>query len=126
MRYLGIDYGKARVGIAISDEEGKIAFPRQVLPADETLSGKICMLLKEENIADVVLGLPEVPEGMDVSVRDEIQSFGEKLGIECNVTVYYVNEMLTTKIAAVHSKVNTDAAAAALILQSFLDRANRV
>ena len=50
MRYLGIDYGSKRVGIAISDASGKIAFPREVLPNDKNLLTRIADLCAKEKV----------------------------------------------------------------------------
>ncbi|MBI3627492.1 MAG: Holliday junction resolvase RuvX [Candidatus Sungbacteria bacterium] len=128
MKYLGIDYGRARVGISLSDVEGKIAFPHTVLANNsaEEIIDAVCLLVREEGVENVVLGEPQAILGMVRDVREEIENFGKNLASRCPAKVHFEDEMFTTKIAEMHSKENSDASAAALILQSFLDKRNRV
>ena len=49
MRFLGIDYGTKRIGLAISDENGKIAFPKEILPNDFHVFDRLGVLIKKEN-----------------------------------------------------------------------------
>ena len=56
MKYLGIDYGAKRVGIAISDAEGSIAFPRTTLLNDGKMLPQLAKLIEEEKIGTVVIG----------------------------------------------------------------------
>ena len=56
MRYLGIDFGEKRVGIAISDEEGKFAFPTAVLANDKDLLKNIVDLCMQNAVEVVVMG----------------------------------------------------------------------
>lgn len=127
MKYLGIDYGTRRVGVAVSDDNGSIAFPREVIgnKSFEEILQSVHEFAVREDISVVVLGLPRRIEGMDGAVREEILRFGEALEAK-GVAVAYEDEMLTTKIAEAHSTANRDASAAALILQSYLDRRNSV
>ena len=128
MKYLGIDYGRARVGTAISDNEGKIAFPRDVFKnaGIGALADAIASLAKTEAALEIVLGLPRVVPGMDASVRDEIQDLADIIKKQYQIPVSFQDEFFTTRIAEEHSQKNADASAAALILQSFLDRRNEV
>ena len=58
MRYLGIDYGDVRIGVAVSDEEGKFAFPKLVIENQKKdARKKIESLVKESNISTIVIGL---------------------------------------------------------------------
>ena len=56
MKHLGIDFGLKRIGLALSDEAGAIAFPREILPNDEKTIEHILALLKAEKIGAVVVG----------------------------------------------------------------------
>ncbi|MBI2097007.1 MAG: Holliday junction resolvase RuvX [Candidatus Sungbacteria bacterium] len=83
-------------------------------------------MAKREGVGAIVIGLPRIIAGMDASLREEILSVARELEKACKLPVILQDETLTTKIAQKHSAKNVDAAAAALILQSFLDRKNRV
>ncbi len=124
MRYLGVDYGKKRIGIALSDEEGVIAFPRETLVIEDgaDLVNMLCTIAKREQVKTVVIGLPPEVPGMDASIRREVYDLAESVRTRCDLFIELENEILSTKIARQYSTVNTDASAAALILQSFLDR----
>ena len=56
MRFIGIDYGTKRVGVAVSDEEGKIAFPHVVLANDENLVTALAALCRERGVSENVVG----------------------------------------------------------------------
>ena len=56
MRYLGIDYGSKKVGLAISDESGRFAFPYQILPTDKNLVAQIVAICQKEGIGQIIVG----------------------------------------------------------------------
>jgi len=128
MKYLGIDYGRVRVGTAVSDEEGKIAFPKSVLKNTgvSALADAMARLAGAEAALEIVLGLPRAVPGMDASLRDEIQHLADIIKKQYQIPVSFQDEFFTTRIAEEHSAKNADASAAALILQSFLDRQSKV
>ena len=126
MRYLGIDYGDKRIGIAISDEEGKFAFPKLVvrnewLEVRKTLSD----FISSEHIKGIVIGLPQNFKGKDTQQTKKVRDFAEKLKKELGVEVVFENEILTSrqiKKTGASTREMIDASSAALILQSYLDR----
>lgn len=124
MRFLGIDYGLKRIGLAISDEAGEFAFPYGVLETDKALD-KIGGIIKDENIAAVIVGLPGKFGGKESDVARSVKPFVKLMEDKCSVKVIFVPEIFTTKIAQKNqtdSKIKEiDASAAALILQSYLD-----
>lgn len=126
MRYLGIDYGKKRIGVAISDPEGRIGFPfseLQVFNSRLTVI-EIKKIIRKEKIAKVIIGLPRSLQGQDTEQTREVRAFADKLKKAISIPVEFENEMLTTKIAKNSGvkKGYIDAAAAAIILQSYLDK----
>ena len=125
MKYLGIDYGEKRVGIALSDSEEKIAFPKEVLFNNPNMFAKLKYLVEKEGVARVVVGIPFSAAGKDTGQAEVSRQFSHKLQEILGITVELENEFLTTKIAEEHSQKDADASAAALILQSHLDRINR-
>ena len=129
MRYLGIDYGNRKVGLAISDEAGSFAFPYQVIKNESPLSlaKEIKKICQEEKVGGIVLG-----ESLDLSgeanpIQAEILRFKELLSEESGLSVEFQKEFFTTQEARRIIDENgtspeTDARAAALILKSFLEK----
>lgn len=127
MKYLGIDYGDIRIGIAVSDEERKIAFPLLQISNDGfgMIAREIKKIIKKEKIAKIVIGLPISLRGQETAQTIKTKNFAKKLKKTVSVPVEFENEMLTTKIAGENSsKKSIDSSAAAIILQSYLDKMN--
>lgn len=124
MKYLGIDYGEKRVGIAVSDPEGKIAFPKTTLFNNQWLWKNLSSLLVEEKISHIAVGLPFSADGIDTAQTVKVRNFAEELKKITNIPVDFQDELLTTRLAekAGLQKEHTDESAAALILQSYLDK----
>jgi len=127
--YLAIDYGKAKVGLAMADSETKIAFAYKTLDNDKDLFQKLAEIVEEENIKSVIIGIPSYIN------KKEVEYDGETLGKKLKellpfVKIEYQNEMFTTKIAQANLiergvkgiKKYDDAEAARIILQSWLDK----
>ncbi len=126
MRYMGIDYGKKRVGVALSDEEGNFAMPEAVLANDSDLLKKLNTLIVERNVCEVVLGDSKDFSGKDNIIQADIKKFKSEMQDKLGVTVTFEPELLTSKEAThIQGDVKMlDASAAALILKAFLDRKN--
>ncbi len=123
MKILGIDYGTKRVGLATADTEVKMAFPKAVISNDTELIKSIKELCDKEEIYKVVLGESKDLNGNDNDVAGEIKDFKETLERE-GLTVVFQPEFYTTYQA---SRIQgdsdmIDASAAAIILQSFMDK----
>jgi putative Holliday junction resolvase len=127
MKYIGIDYGKKRVGVAASDEAGQFALPREVLANDDQLVEKIVALAKEVGAVAVVIGESKNYQGKDNQIMEEINIFKGKLEAIVTVPVHFEPEFMTSHAAERFQGKNElhDASAAALILQSFLDKKNK-
>ncbi|MFC1594907.1 Holliday junction resolvase RuvX [Patescibacteria group bacterium] len=127
MKYIGIDFGLKRIGIAISDKEGKIAFPRDIIENKKDKIFKYLeQLILEEGVEYIILGLPKSLQGRDTEITEKVQAFSKKLEENIDIPIVFENEMLTTKIAKQSNiaKDKVDASSAALILQAYLDRKN--
>ncbi len=127
MKYLGIDYGEKNVGIAVSDDDGNLAFAKTVLKNDKKLLENIVKIYKEENIEVVVLGESKNLDGEDNPIQKKILKFQKDLK-NIKIPVILEPEFLTSaeaeRIQGKNDKI--DASAAALILKSYLDkRANQ-
>ena len=129
MRHLGIDYGEKRIGIAVSDTEGRIAFPKKTIFNRDNRRGleEIVNLIKEEEVSKVIIGLPLAFNGSDTEETKTVRKFAEDLGKNTSTAIEFENEMLTSRMAerAGIKKEHVDESAAALILQSYLDKLNR-
>lgn len=128
MRYLGIDYGAKRIGLALSDEDGEMAFPHRTVG---DVNG-IMAVVRREGVGGIVIGLPLSATGKETLATQAVRRFAARLKktLESSrrlehpiASLVFENELLTTKIAERHSSGDkANAAAAALILQSYLDR----
>lgn len=122
-KFLGIDYGTKKVGIAISDERGSFAFPKCVLKNDKNLLENILQITKEESISAIVIGESTDYKGKDNPIMKKIYKLKEFLE-QRRFAVILEPEFLTS-VEARRANFNSDmldASAAALILQSYLDK----
>jgi len=128
MRYLGIDYGLRRIGFAIADEDVRVAVPRgAVLRTDDAQAiGELLSLARKERIEKIIVGLPMGLDGRETEISSSVRVFGDELGVESGLPVEFENEALTTRMAAASgaSGEHKDQSAAAIILQSYLDKEN--
>ncbi|MDB5237966.1 MAG: Holliday junction resolvase YqgF, putative holliday junction resolvase [Candidatus Kaiserbacteria bacterium] len=123
MRYLGIDYGVKRVGLAVSDAAGTIAFPRPTVHNDAKLFERLIQMVKDEKIAAVVVGDTRAFSGFENPVTREAESFMEKLRMSALVSVVSAWEAGSSVEASRYSPddAHEDGAAAAIILQRYMD-----
>ena len=134
MRALGIDLGEKRIGIAVSDSNGKVATPIQVLVRSKSNKqdhNKINELVNEWEAEIVVVGMPYSLNGSKGSAARLVEKEVEKLSDSISVPVTIQDERLTTVMAAKELDVQglnskkqrgvIDQVAASVILQSWLD-----
>ena len=116
---LGVDFGKAKIGLAIADSETRIAFSYGTLKNDKELQRKLAEIIEKENISKIVIGMAGVETRL-------IASLLEKL----NIPIEYQSEIFSTQQAernliekgAKRIKRFDDQEAAKIILQSWLDK----
>jgi len=127
MKALGIDYGTKKVGIALSDEDKTLAFPREVIPNNNGLVAHIVGICENENIDTIVVGESLDYSGRENIVMKEINEFIEDLKKQIAVSIVLEPEFMTSvharKLQGVHDMI--DASAAAIILQTYLDKQQR-
>lgn len=127
-RYLGIDYGSKRVGIATSDEFGVLAFPHSVLPNDDELVAKIAELCRSLGARGVVMGESRDFAMKENPVMSDARAFAVSLEVATGLKVSLEPEFMTSQQARATSATlgvdvaAVDAGAAAIILQTGLDR----
>ena len=133
MRYLGIDYGTKKVGLALSDESGAMGFPHSIVPNTPELAQTLIALIAKEKVGAVVVGESKDFSGNDNPVAQDAHAFADALHAQAGVPVYFESETFTTAEARRARDLNTtgrqpknesavDASAAALILTSYLSR----
>ena len=134
MRVLAVDPGSKRVGLAISDSTGTIAQPMTTIRAEprETLAARLATVAREHEAVRIVVGLPR---RMDGSLGPEAKAARELAGqvrAASKLPVELVDERLTTAAAEKSllaggmrrkdRRANIDRVAAAILLQTHLDR----
>ncbi len=124
MRLLGIDYGTKRVGVAISDESGKMAFPHKVLKNSPTLRQDIEKIIAEKNVGMIVIGHSLDKNNQPNKIQSAITALVTDLTLATGLPIHLEPEQFSTQAALQIQGRNdlTDAAAAALILDSFITR----
>ena len=122
-RILGIDYGTKRVGVAVSDERRQFALPVSVVLNSETLLTEIEKIATDHETKEIVLGESRDFKGQPNLVFPECLEFKQKLEAR-GFNVYFELEFMTSQQAERLQGKNaeSDASAAALILQSYLDK----
>ncbi len=126
MKYLGIDYGTKRVGLATSDDGGRMAFPLRVMHNSRSLIAHIAKICKDERIETVVVGESIDFKNKHNAIMQEITPFAEALKIATGLPVVFMNEVLSSR-EAMHiqgDNKENDSSAAAIILQSYLNKHN--
>jgi len=124
MKYLGIDYGEKRVGVAISDNEAKVAFPKIVLENNQYLIKKISDLCLENKIDSIVIGESKNYKGEDNKINPKIISFKRDLGNLIKLPIFLEPEFMSSaQVENTFGKNEMlDASAASIILQTFMDK----
>lgn len=135
MRYLGVDYGSKRVGLALSDEAGTMGFPHSIMTNTKQLVDEVCALIEKEKIDVVVIGESRDLSGEENRIAENAKDFGDAVARISNKPVFYESEIFTTvearrapekelKSRSPKQHAQVDDSAAALILTSYLSRTN--
>ncbi|MEK7478182.1 MAG: Holliday junction resolvase RuvX [Patescibacteria group bacterium] len=124
MRYLGIDYGTRKIGLAVSDLNGNFAYPHSVIVNNKNFIREITRLCQKEQIEQIVIGESLNLKGDSNPIMEEIKNFAAKLTEVSSLPVAWEKEFYTTQEAdrLVGRNEETDARAAALILKNYLDK----
>ena len=132
MRYLAIDYGAKRTGLAICDSDEIIVSPLAVIQGQKELLRKIAEVVKAENVGAVVLGLPLNMDDSEGPQAKLVLKFADQLKEYIEIPVHLQDERLSSfsaeqKLAPAEftrgkRKKRLDAVAAAEILEVFLEK----
>lgn len=131
MRYLGIDYGAKRTGLAVCDATQTIVSPLAVLDGQRDLAGRISEIVASEGIDAVVLGLPLNMDGSEGPQAKLVLAFARELKDRIEVPVHLQDERLSSfgaeqklqemGLSRGKKRQRRDALAAAEILEAFLE-----
>ena len=124
MKYLGIDYGAKRIGVAVSNNEGTIAFPRETVENDARMFAKLAQIIADEKIQSIIVGDTRSYSNLANPVTKDAEAFGERLRKETSLPVNLVGEAGSSIEAsryAPEDSGHSDGAAAAIILQRYID-----
>jgi putative Holliday junction resolvase len=134
-RWLGLDLGYVRIGVALSDPLGLTAQPLTVLKSSGTQKdiAAIGELVNQYEVTQVIVGLPFNMDGTESVTTRKVRDFTAKLVERLNVPVLFVDERLTSKqaeramiegnVSREKRRGKIDKVAAALLLQSALEGA---
>ena len=133
MRYLGIDFGTQRIGLALSDEMGWTAQPHSVLKHTslEKDLDALAEIVRENDVGHIVIGLPRHMSGAEGEMAAMARNFADAAGQRFGLPVEFMDERLSS-MAAERALIEggvkrdkrrgvVDKVAAALILQTYLD-----
>ena len=133
---LGIDFGRARIGLAISDELRLLAHPLETLPANKDSVKRVADIVRDRKIDKVVVGIPRHMSGEIGEAANEALEFAAKLRALLTCAVETWDERLTTVAAnralrdagkkTRDTRKIVDQVAAQMILQGYLDRERNV
>jgi putative Holliday junction resolvase len=130
-RFMGIDYGESRIGLALSDPLQTFAYSYKTIKNDKSLWQNITSIIKQKNVTKVVLGIPDAKRNKDLV--EKILSFKSKIETKFKIKVITWNEEFTSAIAqeriiqSVTKKKNRrdkgliDRNSAAIILEEYLN-----
>ena len=126
MRYLGIDYGSKKVGLAFSDENGTMGFPHSIIPNSPRLADELKALIEKEKIGAVVIGDSRTLAGDKNKISADISALSAEL-VKAGMPVHLESEVFTTQEArrVPEAPHDVDASAASLILTSYLSRSDK-
>jgi len=130
-RFLGIDLGSKKVGLALTDEMNRIAFPYKTIQR-KNLYAELENIVQEYNIKGIVLGYPLNMDGSEGEKAQESKSTAEEIEAKTKISVHLIDERWTSVQAKriIHSakkkpsknKEEIDEIAAAIILEAFLEK----
>ncbi|MFW6055029.1 MAG: Holliday junction resolvase RuvX [Thermodesulfobacteriota bacterium] len=101
MRYAGIDFGLKRIGLAITDPGGKLAFPCKTIQKDDRNSffSELIAVLNREAVQAVVVGLPRDLRGQETLSTRQVQNFIQRLKRRTSLPVFTTDESLSSEEA---------------------------
>jgi len=136
---MALDYGARRIGVAVTDSSGRLAQPLETLEqsrgAPDRALSRICELVDEYDVGQIVVGLPLQMDGHAGPMATTTRAFGAEVEARTGVAVEYLDERLTSAQAKRvlaqaggrpgRNKDRVDRVAAAILLDAYLERSAR-
>ena len=128
-RYLALDIGEVRIGVAMADDAVRIAVPYDTIAMDETrFRQDITQLVAQHTITTLVIGYPRNQSGEATRQTEYVEHMAAQLH-DIDATVVFQDESLTSRLAedrlrargGTYTKADIDAEAAAIILQDYIE-----
>lgn len=128
MQRMGIDFGSKKIGIALSDESGVMAFPHSVIPNDDKFLDKIEAIINERNVKEIVIGQSLNLDGSPNKIQAAIENLVMDLTLATGLPIHLEPEQYSSREATHITGKNKqiDAAAAAIILNSYLTKQKNI
>ena len=119
---MGIDFGSKKIGIALSDDSGAMAFPHAVVPNDKNFLSYVKDLVHQKGVAEIVIGHSLDNEGKPNPLHKAVEEFITDVTLELGLPIHLEPEQYSSKEAAQIQGKNDklDASAAAIILNSYI------
>lgn len=136
-RFLSIDYGTKRIGLALSDPLKTFAYPYKTVINNSKILTELKKIISEKNIEKIILGFPLKEDGSESILTKEVTAFKSKLEKIFPFEILFRDERYSSSIAAEQIKQSVtkkskrkqksllDSGAAAIILQDYLDERRR-
>ena len=133
-RFLGIDHGNKRVGLALSDPTKTIAKPFKTLTYSNSadLMNALKDIIESESVERIVLGLPKGMKGKDTAQTEVVMNFADQLKAQLDIPIQLIDERLSSvsaekaliqqEVKTGYNKGRIDETAAAIFLQQYLEQ----
>ncbi|MDR2592636.1 MAG: Holliday junction resolvase RuvX [Chitinispirillales bacterium] len=133
MKLMGIDYGRRRIGIAVSDDEGTLARSIGIVDrkSHPNYIDELTKIISQENPAAIVFGLPLSIDDEETAMSREVREFATAIEQRVNLPIHFIDESFTSKKAAElmmyrkkkarRDKSLSDRIASCLILQEYIE-----
>jgi len=133
MKLLSVDYGRRRIGVAVTDEEGRLVRGLNVIDRKKCIDShqQLLKIIDDEKAEAIVFGLPLNDMDEETAMSREVRAFAAEIEKRCGLPIHFIDESFTSKRAAEltmfrkkkarRDKGLTDRIAACLILETFLE-----
>jgi putative Holliday junction resolvase len=133
MKLLSVDYGRRRIGVAITDEEGRFVRGLNVIDRKKCADSlhQLSKIIDDEKAEAIVFGLPLDDMDQETAMSKEVREFASEIEKHCSLPIHFVDESFTSRRAselmmfrkkkARRDKGLSDRIAACLILETFLE-----
>ena len=133
MKLISVDYGRRRIGVAVTDEEGRLVRGLNVIDRKKCTDSllKLLSVIADEKAQAIVFGLPLGDMDQETTMSAEVRKFASEIEKRCGLPIHFIDESFTSKRAAElmmfrkkkarRDKGLSDRIAASLILETFLE-----